>query len=216
MKQKIKILLLDDHAMVRQGLQFYFSTDERLEVVATIACVEDVKALEDSLYPDVALIDLHLADQGSGIEATRQIKSRWPSCEVVILTSYHQDDLILAAFEVGALGYLIKDIEPEALIAAVVKAVDGQAVFSPVIANKLLTLTSVATTPHLALSDRELQVLKLIAQGYNNSEIATQCFINIKTVRTHVSNILSKLQLRDRTQLAIHAWRKGLIDPRIG
>lgn len=212
---KIKILLIDDHSIVRQGLMHYFATDERLDVVASISSIEDFYQLKGDVLPNVALVDLQLSGSSNGIDVTKQLKQRWPHCEVVILTSYHQDDLILAAFEAGALGYLLKDIEPDELVQAVEKAANKQAVFSPLIANKLLSLTSFNGESRFSLSDRELQILKLIAEGYNNTEIAELCFIHIKTVRSHVSNILAKLQLRDRTQLAIHAWRSGLVGQQI-
>ena len=151
----------------------------------------------------------------NGIEATREIKAISPQSTVIVLTSFHSDEYIFPAIKSGALSYLLKDIEPVELADAIRKAASGQAVLAPIVAKRIVEEMQPSnkeiTPPHSQLSVRELEILKLIAEGFNNQEIADSLNIAIKTVRCHVSNILSKLHLRDRTQAAIHAWQEGLI-----
>ena len=213
LKKMIRVITIDDHNLVRQGIVNFLSLYDDIDVVAQADNIEQGLALIEELQPDVILMDLQFGKKLSGIEATAAIKNNGDSGEVIILTSYHQDETIFPAFAAGALSYLLKDILPQELADAVRKAAQGQAVLSPEVAIRLLKHTRELDkkSPLFELSKRETQVLKLIANGHNNAEIAEQLFISVKTVRSHVSNLLSKLQLRDRTQAAVHAWQHGLM-----
>ena len=209
----ITVVTIDDHQLVREGIATFLSLQDGIEVIGQASTIKQGLHIVASLTPDVVLMDLQIGDKLAGISATATLKKHHPDCAVIILTSYHQDEYIFPAFEAGALSYLLKDILPDELADAVKKAAKQQPVFSTVVANKLLAQTreKQKISTHFDLSEREQQVLQLIASGQNNAEIAEQLFITIKTVRSHVSNILGKLQLRDRTQAAVHAWRNGLV-----
>ncbi|WP_448563623.1 response regulator transcription factor [Thalassotalea ganghwensis] len=209
----IRVVTVDDHAIVREGIVLFLSSYSEFDVVGQ---ADNAQVLFDNLpswQPDVVLMDLHLSDKINGVEATQELLQQKPNTKVIILTSYHQDDYVFPAFNAGALSYLLKSTSPQELANAIIKAHDGQPVFSDVVANKLLSLATGKTKQNLLieLSEREMQILKLIAKGMNNAEISQALFIHIKTVKSHVSNILQKLQLRDRTQVAIHAWKSGLM-----
>lgn len=209
----IRLMTVDDHPLVRQGITSFLNTQRNIEVVAQANSAETAISLAKEYQPDVILMDLQLEHKHSGIEATEQIKQKLPNCQIIILTSYHQDDCIFPAFAAGALSYLVKDVDPMELLNAIVKAADQQAVLSPIVAKRLLKQHSnCQQNPLVTLTERETAILKLVAQGLTNAEISEQLFISIKTVRSHVSNILSKLQLRDRTQAAILAWQQGLME----
>ncbi len=211
--EKITVLLTDDHLVVRQGLRAFLETQPDLEIVGEAASGEEAIALSQEHAPDVALMDLLMPGIG-GIAATRQIKQISPRTQIIILTSFHEDSQILPAIQAGALSYLLKDVKPLELIAAIRKAARGEAVLHPFVATRLMQ--SLQTKPTNSdgvtteLSKRELEVLRLIAEGITNAEIAERLFISEKTVKSHVSNILSKLHLADRTQAAVYAWRNGL------
>ncbi|MCJ8318099.1 MAG: response regulator transcription factor [Colwellia sp.] len=213
----ITVISIDDHPMVREGIALFLSLQNDINVIAQASTIDEGLALIALHKPDVVLMDLQIEDTLAGIEGTQLVKKQSPESEVIILTSYHNDEYILPAFEAGALSYLLKDILPEELSSAVRKAAQKQAVFSPIVANKLLKYASsqkplnAKVALKMTLSEREHQILKLIATGNNNAEIAEALFIAIKTVKTHVSNILAKLQLRDRTQVAVHAWKSGMM-----
>jgi len=215
--KKITVVSIDDHPMVREGIALFLSLQEDINVIAQASTIDEGLALIAQHKPDVVLMDLQIEDKLAGIEGTQFVKKHYPESEVIILTSYHNDEYIFPAFEAGALSYLLKDILPKELTGAVRKAALKQAVFSPIVANKLLKHASSQKSLNdkvalkMTLSEREHQILKLIATGHNNAEIAEELFIAIKTVKTHVSNILAKLQLRDRTQAAVHAWKSGLM-----
>lgn len=212
LNQPIKLVIVDDHAIVRQGIASYLSTVPNISIVGQADSSDMLFEHLDAWQPDVVLMDLQLTNTHDGILATETLKKRTPACQVVILTSFHQDDYIVQSFKAGALSYILKDIAPDELASIVIKAAKGDAVLSPLVATKLLSLTSSQPADtSLDLSNREVEVLNLVALGLNNAEIAEKLFINIKTVRTHVSSILNKLQLRDRTQVAIHAWRTGMV-----
>lgn len=212
--EKITLLITDDHLIVRQGLRAFLETLPDLEIVGEAATGEEAIALVQEHAPDVALMDLLMPGIG-GIEATRQLKQISPRTQIIILTSFHEDSQILPAIQAGALSYLLKDVKPVELIAAIRKAARGEVVLHPFVATRLMQAlqTKPATTSDgvpTELSKRELEVLKLIAEGITNAEIAERLFISEKTVKSHVSNILSKLHLADRTQAAVYAWRNGL------
>lgn len=210
---KISVLIVDDHAVVRQGLSSLLGLQEDIEVVGE--AVNGLEAVEQTnrLLPDVVLMDL-IMPQVDGIEATRRIRAISPSTQVIVLTSFGEDEKVFAAIKAGALSYLLKNVSPADLVKAVQAAYRGEAQLHPEIARKLMDELSLGPrrqTPE-ELTERELEVLRLIARGQSNREIARELVISEKTVKTHVSNILSKLHLADRTQAAIYALREGLAD----
>lgn len=209
----ITILLVDDHAVVRQGLRTFLELQPDMVVVGEADNGQSAVALTQALTPDVVLMDL-VMPQLDGIEATRQIRALSPQTQVLVLTSFTEDDKVFPAIKAGALGYLLKDVAPGDLIKAVQAAARGEAQLHPEIAQKLMAeVTGKAAAPTPAtLTERETEVLRLIARGHNNQAIAAALTISHKTVKTHVSNILSKLHLADRTQAAIYALQQGIAD----
>jgi NarL family two-component system response regulator LiaR len=212
---KISVLIVDDHAVVRQGLKSLLSLQEDIEVVGEAA--NGLEAVEQSgqLLPDVVLMDL-VMPQLDGIEATRRVRALSPSTQVIVLTSFGEDAQVFSAIKAGALSYLLKNVSPGDLVKAVQAAHRGETQLHPEIAKKLMDELSLGPrkqTPE-DLTERELEVLRLIARGQSNREIARELIISEKTVKTHVSNILSKLHLADRTQAAIYALREGLAKER--
>lgn len=209
--EKITILIVDDHAVVRQGLRTFLELQADMALVGEADNGRTAVELAQRLAPDLVLMDL-VMPQMDGIEAIRQIRAVSPKTQVLVLTSFTEDDKVFPAIKAGALGYLLKDVAPGDLIKAVQAAARGEAQLHPEIAKKLmgeLTGKTGAATPD-ALTERELEVLRLIARGLNNQEIAAALTISHKTVKTHVSNILSKLHLADRTQAAIYALQQGI------
>ncbi|MCF6192920.1 MAG: response regulator transcription factor [Kangiellaceae bacterium] len=217
MNDKITVIAVDDHQIVRQGIESFLSSQSNIEIVASASSGDEAVRQVLEHVPDVVLMDLNLGEGMDGIAATKSIKLNSPNTKVIVLTSYHSDEHIFPAIKSGALSYLIKDIAPEDLAKAVVSAYHGRAVLAPIVAQRIVqdmqTKDEVSKEHHLTnLSVRESEILLLIADGKNNREISEQLCIAIKTVRCHVSNILSKLHLRERTQAAIHAWQKGMIN----
>lgn len=214
MSEKITVLLVDDHKMVRQGVRAFLQTQADIEVVAEADSGETAVALAAEHAPDVVLMDLVMPGM-DGVTATRQVKAQSPRTQIIMLTSYHQDEHIFPAIRAGALSYLLKDIEPAALAEAVRQAAQGEAVLHPRVAARVVQelhgSRQEAVNVFTELSEREMEVLRLIADGANNSSIAEQLIISEKTVKSHVSNILSKLHLADRTQAAVLAWREGVV-----
>jgi NarL family two-component system response regulator LiaR len=218
---KISVLIVDDHAMVRQGLQTFLTLSEGIEVVGEAANGLEAVELARQHYPDVVLMDLVMPEM-DGIEATRRIREFSPATQVLALTSFIEDEKVFAAIEAGALGYLLKDVSPDDLVKAIKAAHRGEAQLHPEVTKKLMgrvaakARQSDPVSPQTGksgseeLTERELEVLRLIASGMSNREIAQALTIAEKTVKTHVSNILSKLRLADRTQAAIYALQKGL------
>lgn len=209
----ITVLLVDDHAMIRRGIQAYLKTHEDIQIVGEAASGAEAVRLSAELVPDVVLMDLVMPG-GDGIEATAGIKQVSPRSHIVILTSFHENNHLLPAIKAGALSYLLKDVSAEELVAAIRKAARGEAVLHPRIAVQLMQSLHEKQSdrdPFAELSERELQVLHLIAQGLSNASIAERLFISEKTVKSHVGNILSKLHLDDRTQVAVYAWREGFV-----
>jgi NarL family two-component system response regulator LiaR len=209
---RIGVLIVDDHAVVRQGLRTLLELQEGIEVVGEAA--NGLESVEQTrqLLPDVVLMDLMMPEM-DGIEATRRIRSLSPSTKVIILTSFAEDDKVFPSIKAGALGYLLKNVSPADLIKAVQAAHRGEAQLDPEIAKKLMAEFSARPSKPASddLTERELEVLRLVAKGRNNRDIAGDLVISERTVKTHVSNILSKLHLSDRTQAAIYAIRKGLV-----
>lgn len=212
MTATIKVLVADDHAIIRKGIRALLSTRPDIDVVGEAASGPDAVALVASLNPDVVLMDLVMPG-GGGIEAIQAITTQWPEARVLVLTSFATDDKVFPAIKAGALGYLLKDSEPDDLERAIRRVYEGESSLHPAIARKLLqeiSSPSKATPTQDPLTEREVEVLQAIARGCSNREIAGCLFISEATVRTHVSNILSKLHLASRTQAALYALRSGL------
>jgi NarL family two-component system response regulator LiaR len=205
----ISVLIADDHPFVRHGLRTYLETLEDMEVLDEAADGAQAVALAERLLPDVVLMDLVMPEL-DGIEATRQIKAVSPATKVIALTSFDDDEKVFPAIKAGAAGYLLKDVRPAELAEAVRKASRGEALLAPSVAARLMQEVSGERTAPGGLTDRELEVLRLIARGLPNKLIASELVVSEKTVKTHVSNILAKLHLADRTQAALYAVREGL------
>jgi NarL family two-component system response regulator LiaR len=214
--ERITVLIVDDHAVVRQGVRAFLDTRAEIEVVGEAESGERAVEICAEHAPDVVLLDL-LMPEMNGVETARQIKAVSPRSQIVILTSHHSDEHLLPSIRAGALSYLLKDISPPELVAAVEKASRGEAVLHPRIAAQIVenlqnTPNGAAPNPLMSLSRRESEVLRLIAEGLPNAQIATRLFISEKTVKSHVGNILGKLHLADRTQAAVYAWRSGFVE----
>ncbi len=214
MTSPITVLIVDDHEVVRQGLQAYLDALPDIEVVGEAASGDAAVNEARECIPDVVLMDL-VMEGVDGVEATRMVKNTSPRSQVVVLTSYHQDEHIFPALQAGAISYILKDIKMEELADAVRRAAKGEATLHPRVAARVIQeihgARSQTLNPFTELTERELDVLKLIANGLNNSQIAEQLVISENTVKGHVSNILSKLHLADRTQAAVYAWQKGIV-----
>ena len=205
----IRILIVDDHGVVRQGLRMYLALDPELEVAGEAANGVEALRLAHELQPDVVLMDL-LMPVMDGIAATEAIRRELPDIEVIALTSVLEDTVVYRAMRAGAIGYLLKDTQAAELCQAIKAAAAGQVQLSPPVAA--LLLREVPPPPHPEpLTERETDVLRQLALGRSNKEIATALVIAEKTVRTHVSNILGKLGMTSRTQAALHAVRSGLV-----
>jgi two-component system, NarL family, response regulator LiaR len=205
----IRILLADDHAVVRQGLKMFLGLDPDLQVVGEAENGEEAVRMAGEIQPDIILMDL-LMPVMDGVSATVKVRREFPDVEVIALTSVLEDASVIGAIRAGAIGYLLKDTKAEELICAIKAAVAGQVQLSPKAAERLLseTLTNQYTEP---LTEREQDVLGLLVSGNANKEIALKLNIGEKTVKTHVSSILSKLGVSSRTQAVLYALRTGLV-----
>ena len=210
----IKVLLVDDHEMVRLGVSAYLSVQEDIEVIAQAenGKIGVEKALE--LKPDIILMDLVMPVM-DGIEATKEILSKWKEAKIIIVTSFIDDEKVYPAISAGAKSYLLKTSSASEIAQAIRDTYRGEGVFEKEVSEKLEHRHEVEEEFRLyeELTSREKEVLLLIAQGKSNQEIADECFITLKTVKTHVSNILSKLQVEDRTRATIYAFKHHLIQP---
>ncbi len=210
----ITILLVDDHALVRGGVRAYLESQPEMEVVGEAGSGEEAVQLAAEYVPDVVLMDLIMPGM-DGVEATRRVRAACPRSQIVVLTSFHEDVNIFPAIQAGAISYLLKDIDPADLAEAIRAAARGEAVIHPKVAARLLHELrgdrSETINPYRNLSEREQEVLKLIAEGLSNADIASKLVLSEKTIKSHVSNILSKLHLVDRTQAAVFAWREGVV-----
>lgn len=210
----IKVLLVDDHEMVRLGVSAYLSVQEDIEVIAQAenGKIGVEKALE--LKPDITLMDLVMPVM-DGIEATKEILSKWKEAKIIIVTSFIDDEKVYPAISAGAKSYLLKTSSASEIAQAIRDTYRGEGVFEKEVSEKLEHRHEVEEEFRLyeELTSREKEVLLLIAQGKSNQEIADECFITLKTVKTHVSNILSKLQVEDRTQATIYAFKHHLVQP---
>ena len=205
----IRILIVDDHKVVRKGLGMFLAADPELEIVGEASNGLEAQRLARELEPDVVLMDL-LMPVMDGIAATEAIRREMPSVEVIALTSVLEDNAVYGAMRAGAIGYLLKDIDAKELCRAIKQAAAGQVSLSPSAAERLLREVPPPKDPQ-PLTRRENEVLQQLALGKSNQEIAEALFIADKTVRTHVSNILSKLGVSSRTQAALYAVRSGLV-----
>lgn len=205
----VQILIVDDHSVVRQGLRMFLSLDPELEIVGEASNGAEGLKLARELRPHVVLMDL-LMPVMDGVAATSAIRRELPDVEVVALTSVLEDVSVFGAIRAGAIGYLLKDMEAEELCLAIKAAAAGQVQLSPQVASRLMREVRVPESPE-ALTQREIEVLRLLAHGLANKEIAQELGIGEKTVKTHVSNILSKLGVLSRTQAALHAIQIGLV-----
>jgi two-component system, NarL family, response regulator LiaR len=214
MSEPVTILIVDDHLLVRQGVRAFLETQPDIRVVGDVGSAEEAVQLATELVPDVVLMDLVMPGI-DGVEATRRLRRVSPRSQVLVLTSYHQDEHIFPAIRAGALSYLLKDVSPLELAEAVRRAARGEAVLHPRVAARVVQelqgARAEAFNPWSDLSERELEVLRLIADGMDNADIAERLVISEKTVKSHVSNILSKLHVGDRTQAAVYAWREGVV-----
>jgi two-component system, NarL family, response regulator LiaR len=211
----IKVLLVDDHKIVREGVRAFLHTLADIQVVAEADSGMGAVTAVETHQPDVVLMDLEMPGELDGIMATRQIRKVYPKTQVIVITSHHQDEYIFPAVRAGAISYLLKDVEPDELADAIRKAARGEAVLDSRVASRIVQelqgLRKEGVNPFTELSEREFDVLRLIAAGKPNAEIAEALFIGESTVKTHIGNILKKLHLGDRTQAAVFAWQAGIV-----
>jgi NarL family two-component system response regulator LiaR len=211
--EQLTILIADDHPVVRQGLRTFLATQEDLDVVGEAATCTEAAERAAELRPDVVLLDLVMPG-GDGIEAARKIRAASPRSKVIVLTSYPDDATVLPALEAGAAGYLLKDVEPQELAEGVRRVHRGESLLHPAVAPRVIREAVGPSTASAreALTPRELDVLRLLARGLPNKLIARELGIAERTVKTHVSSILAKLGVTDRTQAALYAVRERLAD----
>jgi NarL family two-component system response regulator LiaR len=209
---QIRILIVDDHAVVRKGIRALLSTEKDIEVIGEADDGQEAIKRYQSLTPDVLLLDL-LMPKMNGIEVIKAVKEKHPEAKILVLTSFAADDQVFPAIKAGALGYLLKDTGPEELVDAIHQVHRGESSLSPTVARKVLQEISQPSNKPLLenpLTKREIDVLQIVAQGKSNLEIAEILVISETTVRTHVSNILGKLHLASRTEAALYALKEGL------
>ncbi len=214
MTKTIRVLMADDHGIVREGMRAFIETQPDMELVAEAADGVEAVELAHELRPDVILMDIVMPRKG-GLEAIREIKQNEPNARILVITSFSDDDKVFPAIKAGALGYLLKDAPPRELLRAIRDVHKGQVSLHPSVALKVIQELN---QPHelppteSPLTEREGEVLQLIARGLTNQEIAQRLVISERTVGTHVGNILGKLHLANRTQAALYALREGLVD----
>lgn len=214
MGNEIRILICDDHAVVREGLRALISTEPDMIIAGEAVNGENAVAAFRELRPDVTLLDM-VMPRMDGLEALKIIVSEFPGARVLVLTSFSDDEMVFPAIKAGALGYLLKDSTPEELVRAIRTVNRGEASLHPSIARRLIQeLSRPATLPPTQepLTEREMEVLRLVAKGYSNEEIGDSLVVSERTARGHVSSILSKLHLANRTQAALYALREGFAD----
>jgi two-component system, NarL family, response regulator LiaR len=211
----IRVLIADDHAVVREGLRGFLALQDDVEVVGEATDGEEAVAAAEQLTPDVALVDL-VMPRVDGLEAIGRIREVAPATRIIVLTSFADEDKMLPAVRAGAVGYLLKDVAPQDLVAAIRTVNDGETLLHPAVVRELVREVAGSRRAPAAdnpLTAREREVLGLIARGRANKAIAFELGVAEKTVKTHVSNILAKLNVTDRTQAALYAVREGLVDP---
>ena len=217
--KKIRVLIVDDQMLMRQGLQTLLDLENDIQVVGQASDGTEAVAIVAQTKPDVVLMDVRMP-RLNGVEATRQIRGQTPQTQVIILTTFDDDEYVFEGLRAGAMGYLLKDVSAEDLTDAIRRVARGEALIQPSIARKVVSefarLGAETKKPDAdelldPLSERELEILKLIAQGMSNREIAATLFITEGTAKNHISNILSKLGVRDRTQAVLRAQELGLV-----
>ncbi|MBN6205258.1 response regulator transcription factor [Ralstonia pickettii] len=208
----IKVLFADDHEMVRIGVAAYLSAQPDIDIVAEADDGVPAVELALELKPDIILMDLVMKEM-DGIEATKKIIEAWPEAKIIIVTSFLDDEKVYPALEAGATSYLLKTSKAEEIAKAIRATHKGQSILEPEVAGKIMNRmrNKNEELPHEQLTDREKEILLLIAEGKSNQEIADELFIALKTVKVHVSNILSKLEVQDRTQAVIYAFQNKLV-----
>lgn len=212
MNDEIRVFLADDHAVVRAGIEALIGTEKGMTVVGTAADGAEAVSRVAALNPDVILLDLQMPTKG-GIEAIAEIKERDPRARILVLTSFSDDDKVFAAIKAGAMGYILKDASPHELLMAIHNIHEGKSSLDPEIALKVIhELNKPSELPPTdePLTDREVEILQLVARGLSNQEISEELIISERTARTHISNILAKLHLANRTQAALYALRRGI------
>ena len=209
----IRVLVVDDHAVVREGLRAFLELQDGIEVAGEAVDGEDAVTAAERLVPDVILMDL-VMPRLDGIAAMRVLRERLPAARVIVLTSFLDDDKLLPALRAGAAGYLLKNAQPQELVRAVRAAHAGEALLDPVVAARVVETFAGGGEPLDRLTPREREVLELIGRGFPNKRIARELDISEKTVKAHVGRVLAKLGVTDRTQAAVFAVRAGLVEPR--
>jgi NarL family two-component system response regulator LiaR len=214
MPDPITVMIVDDHKMVRDGAKGFLEVQPEITVVAEAESGVEAVRLAREFVPDVVLMDLVMPGM-DGVEATRKVKDISPRTQIIILTSFHEDEHIFPALQAGAISYLLKDVKAAELVEAIRKAAKGEPTLHPRVASRLIKQFSREEPDRSQLfselTEREMEVLTLIARGFTNQKIADDLVISIGTVKGHVSNILSKLHLADRTQAAVYAWQEGIV-----
>ena len=214
MPEPITVMIVDDHEMVRNGARGYLEAQPEIAVIAEAESGAQAVRLAREFVPDVILMDLVMPGM-DGVEATRKVKDVSPRSQIIILTSFHEDEHIFPALRAGAISYLLKDVKARELVEAIQRAAKGEATLHPRVAARLIKQFSHGEPDRsnifTELTEREVEVLTLIARGFANQKIAEELVISIGTVKGHVSNILSKLHLADRTQAAVYAWQEGIV-----
>ena len=208
----IKVLFVDDHEMVRIGVSSYLSAQPDIEVIGEADNGKTAVEMALELKPDIILMDLVMKEM-DGIEATREIMKQWPEAKIIIVTSFLDDDKVYPALEAGATSYLLKTSKAGEIAEAIRSTFHGQTVLEPEVTGKVMSKMRKGNErlPHEELTEREMEILLLMAQGKTNQEIADELFIALKTAKVHVSNILSKLDVQDRTQAVIYAFKHSLV-----
>jgi NarL family two-component system response regulator LiaR len=207
----IRVALVDDHRVVRRGLRSFLEAFADIVVVGEASTGEEALERIEGWLPDVVIMDLLMPGGIDGIETTRRVRAITPHTQVVVLTAYADDVRVVASLRAGAIGYVRKEADPEILLAAVRAAARGQSMLDPSIAGSVLQDLVASARIRDDLTDREMEVLRLLAHGHTNPEIAEELVVGVETVKTHVGNILAKLHLAHRTQAVVHALKQGLI-----
>ena len=211
----VRVLLADDNALFRDGIKHILAADGRFEVVGEASHGAEAVAAAEWLHPDLILMDLKMPGL-DGAEATRRIIAEYPEIKVLILSTFDADSYVLQALRAGASGYVLKDSQPAAIVSSILAVVSGERVMANAVANRVLDMLTGTTSPkqfYDGLTAREVEILKLLAAGQANKQIARKLHISDKTVRNHVSHMYEKLHIYDRSQAVLYAVRKGLVEP---
>src|SRR5699024_573854 len=206
----IKILFADDHEMVRIGVSAYLSAQPDMEVIAEAKDGKVAVEKAISLKPDIILMDL-VMDEMDGIQATELIMSKWPQAKIIIVTSFIDDEKVYPALEAGAMSYLVKTSKASEIASAIRDIFKGESILEPEVTGKMMHRMRQKNLPHESLTPREFEVLLLVAEGKSNLDISEELYIAVKTVKVHISNILGRLELDDRTQAAVYVYKQNLI-----